>query len=88
MAHSAVASAARLERSPMEKPRLVKGLGAAWILLVLSIVTANAYRNIQVSKTTGMGAVSGPNSLTVFVIAFLVVSGVVLLVMHSRIRYR
>ncbi len=70
----------------MEKSKLVKGLGSAWILLVLSIVVVNAYRSIQVSKTTGLGAVSGPNSFTVFVIAFLVVSGVVLLVMHSRSR--
>jgi hypothetical protein len=68
----------------MEQAKLVKGLGSAWILLVLSIVVVNAYRSIRVSKTTGLGAVSGPNGFTLLVIAFLVVSGVVLLVMNLR----
>lgn len=75
----------------MEKSKLVKGLGFAWILLVLSIVIAgfiNAFREIQNKKAIGLGAVSGGglNLFPVFVIAFLVVSGVVLLVMRSRTR--
>lgn len=75
----------------MEKSKLVKGLGFAWILLVLSIVIAgfiNALREIQNQKATGIGAVAGGGLkvFPVFVIAFLVVSGVALLVMRSRTR--
>lgn len=73
----------------MERSKLVKRLGFVWILLVLSIVVAgfiNALREIQNQKATGIGAVAGGglNVFPVFVIAFLVVSGVVLLVMRSR----
>jgi uncharacterized spore protein YtfJ len=75
----------------MDKFKLVKALGSAWILLVLSIIVAwfiNAYREIQDQKATGLGAVAGGgvNIFPVLVIAFLVVSGVALLIMRFRTR--
>ncbi len=70
----------------MDRSKLVKVLGSAWIVLALSIFIVNAYKSIQLAKTTGLGAVAGPSSSTVFVIAAMVMSGVVLLVMRSRTR--